>query len=121
VRRPSVIPLVLLLVACSTPPVYFDALESSDYESVDAVIERLNCNSYTTQFHVGEGVSNELEALEVARAEAGNPEMQALIGRAELRGAHVWVLTTETGQVIGALDDRGGISVCDLEVKQTAQ
>jgi hypothetical protein len=60
---------VLLLVACSTPPVYLDTLEASDYASVDAVIERLDCNSYITTFHVGQGVSNELEALEVARAE----------------------------------------------------
>ncbi|HET7846088.1 MAG TPA: hypothetical protein VFL72_01265 [Acidimicrobiia bacterium] len=115
-RRPSVIPLVLLLVACSTPPVYLDDLEASDLASVDAVIERLSCNSYITTFHLGEGVNNESEALEVARAE-GDREMRVLIERAELRGAHVWVLTTETGQVIGALDDRGGISICDLDVK----
>jgi hypothetical protein len=47
--------------------------------------------------------------------------MRATIERAELRGAHVWVLTTETGQVIGALDNRGGISVCDLGVKGADQ
>jgi hypothetical protein len=83
------------------------------------VIQRLNCNSYTTTFHVGQGVSNELEALEVAGAEGG--DMRTAIERAEPRGDNVWVLTTETGQVIGALDDRGGISICNVRFDEADQ
>ena len=111
-RGASAIPLVaVLLAACSTTPVYLTDLEDRAYLDSDSVIEQLDCSSVIVTFHIGQGVATEQEAIE-ASGEGGDPEMFAAIEQAKQLGTYLWVLATETGQVIGTVDSRGGITLC---------
>jgi hypothetical protein len=115
-RRHLAIPalvLALVLAACATSPVYLSDLEDRSYPDLDSMFADLDCASRITVFHVGRGVSSETEAIDLSRDEVER-NLSVVIDTAEQRGDNIWVLATEDGQVVGALDSRGGLELCAL-------
>jgi len=113
-RRHLAIPalaLALVLTACATSPVYLSDLVDRNYPDLNSMFDDLDCASRITVFHVGRGVSSAADAFDLSRDEVES-NLSLVIEIAEQRGEHIWVLATEDGQVVGALDSRGGLELC---------
>jgi len=107
--------LAIILAACATTPTYLTDLEQKDYTDTQMVMDQLDCTSNVTEFDIGVGVTSEQEAIQVVRGVA-DQQVAPAIQRAERIGDHVWVLATESGQVIGALHPEGGVALCVQDV-----
>jgi hypothetical protein len=100
----------MVLAACSAP-VSLNELEAESYDSTEAVLADLSCSEESITFHLGQGVANETDAIETSDDEVER-NLGVSVERAVQQGENIWVLATAAGEVVGALDSRGGIALC---------
>lgn len=104
--------VAVLLTACTPAPAYLSDLQGQEYTDVNAVLDDLGCASGIMVTHIGRGAADEQEVVESARDELRR-NSGAEVEQAQHGGEHIWLLATESGRVLGALDTRGGLAFCE--------